>query len=209
MQSQNQQQQQQQQDPFDVFGSDDQDDNDDDEMLEPNRAATDDDGCAAAAAGAAARFMTTTQQQQQQQQKQQQPPHHRDPSCGPLVFHHGTEVALLQFVERNIMIRSSLTCTTTAAAAATTTTGQEEEEEPRRRRREERVIHLIDKFCYSRHWMMHIGVSLLIFFCRAKCRSITRLSPLSLLPDYMSFPFCVRQMHFTKMVAQRTKQNMA
>jgi len=51
----------------------------------------------------------------------------RPKNCGVLSFHNGTELALLLEVER------------------------------RAKQTAESVLAVIDEFCYSRHWMMHIG----------------------------------------------------
>jgi catechol O-methyltransferase len=57
----------------------------------------------------------------------------RDPSCGVLVFHEGTEASLLYFVQNGLEKRSP-------------------DKDPT-----DQVINLIDEFCYRRHWMMHVG----------------------------------------------------
>jgi catechol O-methyltransferase len=67
-------------------------------------------------------------------------PTQRDPSCGALVFREGTEQAMLLYV-RNELERSS---SHTDDTDPTTT--------PR-----EKILRLVDTFCYSRHWMMHVG----------------------------------------------------
>jgi catechol O-methyltransferase len=64
-------------------------------------------------------------------------PTQRDPSCGALVFREGTEQALLLHV-RNELQRSSST-------------------DDNAMRPREKMLRLVDTFCYSRHWMMHIG----------------------------------------------------
>lgn len=75
----------------------------------------------------------------------------RDASCGVLVFHRGTEQALLQYV-RNQMDSSGLL-------------GKKKEEEQNdgnpsidpRIAWLEQILRSVDEFCTSRHWMMHIG----------------------------------------------------
>lgn len=61
----------------------------------------------------------------------------RSPSDGILVFHKGTEQSLCHFVERSLDVQSE--------------TARSDAGSP------ETVLHLIDRFCYERHWMMHIG----------------------------------------------------
>jgi catechol O-methyltransferase len=57
----------------------------------------------------------------------------RDPSCGILAFHSGTEQSLLKHVENEL-----LQCKETVDLAAF-------------------VLDSVDKFCLKRHWMMHVG----------------------------------------------------
>lgn len=52
----------------------------------------------------------------------------RSPACGVLKFHNGIEESLILTVERDLSITNA-----------------------------EEVLAAVDKFCYSRHWMMHIG----------------------------------------------------
>ena len=63
----------------------------------------------------------------------------RDPSCSVLSFHNGIEDAMLLFVERflqqNLQKQSANGRETISLAA----------------------LRAVDIFCYSRHWMMHIG----------------------------------------------------
>jgi catechol O-methyltransferase len=68
-------------------------------------------------------------------------PVRRDPSCGALVFREGTEQALLLYV-RNELERSLLQ-----------NTDEDNASSPPR----EKILRLVDIFCYSRHWMMHVG----------------------------------------------------
>jgi catechol O-methyltransferase len=65
-------------------------------------------------------------------------PVRRDPSCGALVFREGTEQAMLLYV-RNELERSQHT----------------DDSDPTTPR--EKILRLVDTFCYSRHWMMHVG----------------------------------------------------
>lgn len=57
----------------------------------------------------------------------------RDPSCGVLAFHAGTEQALLQHVQSNVAESN---------AGSLDASG---------------VLESIDEFCMRRHWMMHVG----------------------------------------------------
>ena len=59
----------------------------------------------------------------------------RDPANGFNSHHPGTELAMLQFV-RNGMTKAS------------------------NENLVDHAIRLVDQFCYQRHWMMHVGVSL-------------------------------------------------
>ena len=60
----------------------------------------------------------------------------RDPSCGVLAFHRGTEQALWNYVSSE-MEKSATSIPTTDLPGA--------------------VLKAIDTFCYQRHWMMNIG----------------------------------------------------
>jgi catechol O-methyltransferase len=62
----------------------------------------------------------------------------RDPSCSILAFHNGTEDAMLLFVER-FLNRIN------------------EKKLINERNLSLEVLRGVDIFCYSRHWMMHIG----------------------------------------------------
>jgi catechol O-methyltransferase len=66
-------------------------------------------------------------------------PTRRDPSCGALVFREGTEQALLLYV-RNELERSHA-----------------DDKEHTLLSPREKILRLVDTFCYSRHWMMHVG----------------------------------------------------
>jgi len=61
----------------------------------------------------------------------------RDVQNGVLAFHEGTERALLLYVQQQLQQQPETTT-------------------PTYRRR--RVLQLVDDFCVSRHWMMHVGV---------------------------------------------------
>jgi catechol O-methyltransferase len=71
-------------------------------------------------------------------QEEASEPTQRDPSCGALVFREGTEQAMLLYV-RNELERSQHADDTDHTL-------------PR-----EKILKLVDTFCYSRHWMMHVG----------------------------------------------------
>ena len=61
-------------------------------------------------------------------------------NCGVLSFHSGTEEALLLHVQRHLSLPT-----------------KEDDKEEEASSLGGRVLRLIDCFCYSRHWMMHIG----------------------------------------------------
>ena len=69
----------------------------------------------------------------------------RDPSCGVCCFHSNTETSLLTHVRNSL---HSLLSSSTIV---------EHEGGKRKLRRTNDVLHAIDDFCTSRHWMMHIG----------------------------------------------------
>jgi hypothetical protein len=102
----------QDEDPFAVFGGDDEDEDD----APPSSSTT---------GGAGARATVSTAGDVQ-----------RDDENGPMVFHKGTEEALLQHVKNGL------------ATAAQGNAPQA-------------ILDLVDDFCFQRHWMMHVGVSLL------------------------------------------------
>jgi catechol O-methyltransferase len=62
----------------------------------------------------------------------------RDPTCGVLTFHSGTEQALANYVQHQ-MESAAVSAKTDRSAAA------------------QQVLHYVDQFCYTRHWMMHVG----------------------------------------------------
>ena len=59
----------------------------------------------------------------------------RDPSNGILVHHDGTETSLYHFVANEME-------------------GFPNDDTAKRQRR---ILALVDQFCYTRHWMMHVG----------------------------------------------------
>jgi catechol O-methyltransferase len=67
----------------------------------------------------------------------------RDPSCGILAFHAGTEQSLLKHVELEM----------TTQRNNTNADGAFESESDRA----DFVLHSIDEFSMKRHWMMHVG----------------------------------------------------
>lgn len=69
----------------------------------------------------------------------------RDESCGVLAFHPNTEAALLTHV------RNSLPHTTSSSASSSLDSLEA------KLQRSDHVLHAIDEFCMSRHWMMHVG----------------------------------------------------
>ena len=78
----------------------------------------------------------------------------RDLSCGVCCFHSNTEASLLTHV------RNSLAAISSSAAAASLTSASStvgESDDKYKLRRPHEVLHAIDEFCTSRHWMMHIG----------------------------------------------------
>jgi catechol O-methyltransferase len=62
-------------------------------------------------------------------------PQARDPSNGALVFRPGTEQALLQYVKNELQSMPDSSHSN----------------------EREQVLRLVDKFCQTRHWMMHVG----------------------------------------------------
>ncbi len=71
----------------------------------------------------------------------------RDPSCGVCHFHSNTETSLLTHVRNSLASLSS---------SSSSTVVQHEGGKCKLRRPND-VLHAIDDFCTSRHWMMHIG----------------------------------------------------
>jgi catechol O-methyltransferase len=64
----------------------------------------------------------------------------RDAANGPMSYHEGVEQALLQYIRNKLDFGNAVL---QEVVAATT--------------RSETVIKLVDEFCMTRHWMMHIG----------------------------------------------------
>jgi catechol O-methyltransferase len=78
----------------------------------------------------------------------------RDPSCGVLAFHPHTETSLLIHVKNNLSLSSTqYGCSSGSivnGGTTTTTTTTTTEASTK-------VLHIIDDFCWNRHWMMHMG----------------------------------------------------
>ncbi len=55
----------------------------------------------------------------------------RPPSCGVMAFHNGTEESMFVFLEQELKLQPSFS-------------GLD-------------ILEIVDRFCYSRHWMMHLG----------------------------------------------------
>lgn len=71
---------------------------------------------------------------------------HRSAENGVLTFHEGTEQALLLYVQQRLDQETSCT-------------GSDDSEQQRLgRQRRQRLLGLVDDFCMTRHWMMHVGV---------------------------------------------------
>lgn len=126
-------------DPFSCFGDDDDDDDDNDEVGRDNDAT---------------QRVNENENEVVVDEKQT----FRDPSCGILAFHAGTELALLRHVE--IQLSSFL--------QEEQQSRQEQEQEQRQQQRHHHhlqsiiqksqlVLNNIDDFCMKRHWMMHVG----------------------------------------------------
>ena len=113
-------------DPFDVFGSgsDNDDINDDKEGKQS--------------------VSSDRQWQQQQQQQQDDTVLLRDPECGVLTAHAGTEHALLAFVRNNALPIKNGNNTGDNNTKPSIV-------------RVEQILQAVDDFCLTRHWMMHIG----------------------------------------------------
>jgi catechol O-methyltransferase len=73
----------------------------------------------------------------------------RDPDNGVLTHHDGTEQALLQFVVASLSEEKT--------AAGFKPSAQAGDDYAEAIARCERIISLVDTFCRSRHWMMHVG----------------------------------------------------
>ena len=69
----------------------------------------------------------------QKEENKQEKPVERDPSCGILAFHPGTEQAMLKHVENALLqYKEGIS-------------------------RADFILDSIDRFCLQRHWMMHVG----------------------------------------------------
>jgi predicted O-methyltransferase YrrM len=124
-------------DPFAAFGGDN-DDDDSDSGDQPQKLMGQSQQPEAAVA-------TTPAHQQQQD---------RDPTCGVLTFHTGTEQALVNYVQHQMASTKALSSADRSSAA-------------------KQVLHYVDQFCYTRHWMMHVGDEkgkILKDFVREFCR---------------------------------------
>jgi catechol O-methyltransferase len=77
------------------------------------------------------------------------PPVVRDPGNGVLTHHDGTEQALLQFVVASLSDAES--------AAGSKPSAHAGDDYAEAIARCERILSLVDTFCRSRHWMMHVG----------------------------------------------------
>lgn len=84
----------------------------------------------------------------------------RDPSCGVCCFHSNTEASLLTHVRNSLAATvpspsPSPSSASASLSSASPVAGGSDRQCKLRRPRE--VLHAIDEFCTSRHWMMHIG----------------------------------------------------
>ena len=162
-------------DPFDIFGDDDDDDDDDKAEVENGCDDNNSDGATAnhdVVDSAALRLDHNDLQLQRRQQHVVLPAafdksissstfemNRRDnESCGVLAFHTGTELALLHHVKSEITMGipqepergggDSGECGESFNSASYITM---------KMRQADDVLYSIDKFCFQRHWMMHIG----------------------------------------------------
>ena len=87
------------------------------------------------------------QQQQQQIQNEEEEQSRRDPGNGVLAFHAGTEIALLHHIKTQLQLQS--------APAANIDTGTDVVRTMIHNA--QTVLNLVDSYCLSRHWMMHVG----------------------------------------------------
>jgi predicted O-methyltransferase YrrM len=78
----------------------------------------------------------------------------RDPGNGVLTHHDGTEQALLQFVVASLQQGGT---EEGAAASRTAPDHVANDSSEAVIARCERILSLVDTFCRSRHWMMHVG----------------------------------------------------
>jgi len=85
----------------------------------------------------------------------------RDASCGAMVFHEGTERALLQHLKNGFSDDDDDQKKDADADCDNDDCDDDETASRRRRRiglrRCDRIVDLADEFCMTRHWMMHVG----------------------------------------------------
>ncbi|KAG7340980.1 hypothetical protein IV203_022931 [Nitzschia inconspicua] len=89
----------------------------------------------------------------------------RDDLCGVLAFHAGTEAALLQYVQSKMIPPSPPPPAVKAVKLSTTCSSHLPQHQQQLQqqlmmstiRQAETLLHHVDDFCLSRHWMMHIG----------------------------------------------------
>jgi catechol O-methyltransferase len=74
----------------------------------------------------------------------------RDRNNGVLSFHHGTEYALLAFVQQEIHKFSQ-------SEASETSSAEIYHDSTVNRKLVQGILQSIDQFCTERHWMMHVG----------------------------------------------------
>jgi catechol O-methyltransferase len=77
-----------------------------------------------------------------------QMPVHRDPNCGVLAFHSGTEIALLHHVKMMRLGRTTTVAKKNDDYHLSLLSSLKSASE---------ILNWIDDFCLQRHWMMHIG----------------------------------------------------
>ena len=112
-------------DPFDCFGDDDDDSDSDDESSGNNSdGGRDQDPNAKSETSSSSSL--------------------RDPVCGVLTFHRGTEQSLCHYVQQ-------------AMETLPTIDNNNDGNSNERTAVAHRVLKCIDQFCYTRHWMMHVG----------------------------------------------------
>lgn len=77
----------------------------------------------------------------------------RDPSCGAMVFHHGTEQALWHFVKNEFEAKKDRNNHENTLDDSNTDNTIAEIQI----KKCEMILNLVDNFCMMRHWMMHVG----------------------------------------------------
>ena len=80
----------------------------------------------------------------------------RDASCGVFAFHPHTEASLLTHVRNSLTSRESSISLEKGSEEEKSSTLSKENLQLILRRSND-VLHAIDEYCMSRHWMMHIG----------------------------------------------------